>query len=491
MRIWLKRLLWLSAVFLLVWLVVVIYWQSTSRLPSEADLVLYLAVLPLGLAGVGWGIYKLATRPAAEPAKGAAGSKDHAGQAANEAAKRSAEQERQWTLNIVATSLQTSAGNSAAEVLAKLKAGDIASELDPELKNADGFAVFSARIADLDVAYTQDAIADWQKLSAHADLRWSESQYRALHLARLSVNELAPIAGKHPDLLRYLKRKEEGRTDKEDSVLPLRLVLLWPKQWSQGHLAAASSWIKSLVAQHDWPEHRIVMQEDKSEHANPIALLDYICVSAHRAQLPTVGILLACESAIDQEQIDALDSQNNLFGGKNTQGVRPGEVAAGLLFADVQQSQFFGEGPFSSLHRASWASRDKSANERGRVSAELLASLVGLALETSKLEPEKVRFISSDNDHRPSREAELAEMVVAKFPDLDCTKDAVKVAQACGSMHHVTTAAALCIAHQYVVDEQGPVVCTSLHDPLLRAAVVLAVAAEKNNENALGNAKVA
>jgi hypothetical protein len=488
MRIWLKRFLWLSAIFLLVWLAVVIYWQSTSRLPSESDLVLYLAVLPLALAGMGWGIYKLATRPSAGPIAAAGGSKDATGLAANEAAKYSAEQERGWTLNIVATSLQTSAGNSAAEVLAKLKAGDIGLELDSELKNADGFAVFSARIGGLDVADTQDAVADWQKTSAHADLQWSDSQYRALHLAKGTVNELAPMTGRHPDVLSYLKRKEEGRTEKEAAVLPLRLILMWPKEWPQGHQSAASSWVKSLVVQHEWPEHRIVMQEVKPEHANPIALLDYICVSAHRAQLPTVGILLACASAIDQEYVDALDSKNNLFGGKNTHGVRPGEAAAGLLFADVQQSQCFGDGPFSSLHRATWANRDKSADERGRVSAEMLSSLVGLALETSKLEPEKVRFISSDHDHKPSREAELAEMVVAKFPDLDCTKDAVKVAQACGSMHHVTTAAALCIAHQYVVDELGPVVCTSLHDPLLRAAVVLALATEKNGENATVNA---
>ena len=38
------RLVGACAVFLLVWLAVVIYWQSTSRLPSEVDLVLYLGI---------------------------------------------------------------------------------------------------------------------------------------------------------------------------------------------------------------------------------------------------------------------------------------------------------------------------------------------------------------------------------------------------------------------------------------------------------------
>jgi len=157
------------------------------------------------------------------------------------------------------------------------------------------------------------------------------------------------------------------------------------------------------------------------------------------------------------------------------QGCYPGEAAAALLFADSTQSQLVAQGPVSSLHRASWASRDKSADERGRVSADLLGQLLGVALETSKLDASKIRLVSADNDHSPSRESELAEMLMAKLPDLDVSKDAVKVAQACGSMHQVSTTAALCLAHQYVVNEQQAAVCVSLHDPLWRAAVVLNV----------------
>jgi hypothetical protein len=187
--------------------------------------------------------------------------------------------------------------------------------------------------------------------------------------------------------------------------------------------------------------------------------------------------LVACDSAIDQDYVDGLASRQQLYSGKNMQGCYPGEVAAALLFADAAQSQLIAQGPVSCLHRASWASRDKSADERGRVSADLLAKLVGLALETAKLEPSKIQLISADSDHNPSRESELAEMLTAKLPELDVSKAAMKVAQACGSMHQVSTTAALCLAHQYVVDEQQAAVCVSLHDPLWRAAVVLNVPA--------------
>lgn len=488
MRVWLKRLLWLSAIFLVVWLAVIVYWQSTSRLPSESDLLIYLGLLPLLLAGIGWGVYKAATHQPAAPSVSAGAPKDKADKLAAEAAQRNAEQERNWTLNIVATSLQTSAGNTAADVLGKLKDASLESELDPELKNAEGFAIFSARIVDLDVSDTQEAMAEWVKTSSNPDLQWSDIQMRSLHLAGLSIQELAPIASQHPDVLRHAQLKDEGRGYKDDAVLPLRLVLVWPKHWDAAHQSAASSWVKSLVLQHGWPEQRILLQETRSEHANPVALLDHITLTSGRAQLPTVGILLACESGIGQDYVDALASQGNLFGGKNTAGAKPGELAAGLLFADAKQSQLLGEGPFSSMHRASWAARDKSADERGKVTADLLSSLVVLALETSKVTLDKIKFVSSDNDHKPGREAELAEMLTAKLPDLDCAKDAVKIAQACGSTHYAATAAALCIAHQYVIDEQAPALCTSLQDPFLRAAVVLTVAGVKDDINLPVNA---
>jgi hypothetical protein len=487
LRIWFARLFWLFAIFSLVWLVVFVYWQSTARLPSESDVALYLGVLPLGLAALGWGAYKLITRSAAPQA---ALSKP-SGAAMLDTTKQAAEQEREWTLLIAATSLQTSAGLTAAEVLGKLKEGAVEPELDPELKSPEGFAVFSARIPDLDDADTREALAEWQKTSTQPELAWSDSQYRSLHLAGASMGELAAQAVLHPEVLLYWKLKEEGRLKSEDSVTPLRLVALWPKHWSDVHQTMASAWLKSLLVQHGWPGHRVVMQEYGPEQSHPIAVLDYINVSARRAQLPTIGILIACDSAIEQAHVDALASGNNLFTGKNTQGAKPGEVAAGLLFADDQQSRLLGQESLSRLHRASWASREKSADEKGRISADLLGRLTDLALETAKLEASKIRLVSADNDHKPSRESELAEMFTAKLPDLDPTKDAVKVAQACGSMNHMTMAAALCVAHQFVVDEQAPALCMSLHDPLLRAAVVLSAAPPASNPSRHGEVNAA
>jgi hypothetical protein len=479
---WLKGGLWLLAVFAVVWLAVIIHWQSSTRLPSETDLVLYLGVLPLAIFGVVWGVHSLVTAPPAKPAPLAAAPKADTAEVAAQAAKKTFEQERTWTLGLVATALHTAQGASSAEVLAKLKEGAINQELDAELTTPDGFPVFAARIVELDFSSTQEALAQWQANSVHAKLRWTEQQLRALHLATQAVNELAQTAAQHPDVVLYAKNQVNGRDSKEDAVVPLRLIFLWPGKWSAAHQAAASAWAKQLVMQNGWPEHRLVIQTTKPAQKDPIALLDFVTVTAHRAKLPTVGILMACDSGIDQDYVDDLYAQGQLFGGKNPQGLKPGEVAAGLLFADTQQCQKLGFGPYSRLHRASLASRDKSADARGRSSAELLASVTTLALETSGLTASEVPVVCADHDHRPSREAELAEMLNEKFPGLEPSKDVLKVAQACGSMQQMATTAALCVAHQYVIDEQAPALCLSLHDALWRAAVVLNIAPQAKDE---------
>jgi hypothetical protein len=486
-RKWLTRFIWVFSVFLAVWLAVVIYWQSTSRLPSETDLILYFGVLPLAIVVLGWCAYQLFFRPETSiaPTKNAANNARK--QQANDAAKNF-EHERSWSLHIIASSLHTSAGSSSAEVLERLRSGDIEAELDPELKTPEGFPVFSARIPDLDDADTRQSFDDWQKTSARAEMQWSDSQYRALHLASLSVNELASLAVEHPDVQRYASLLAQGRPATEDAVLPLRMIFLWPHHWSDKHQSMASGWLKSLAAQHGWPELRIVTQEATSEHANALSVLDYINVSAHQAQLPTVGLLVACDCGIEQAYVDELAAGNQLFGGKNTQGLKPGELSAGLLFADPVQSKNFGDGPFSNLHRASWASRDKSADERGRVSTDVLTRCVELALETSKIPPADIQIVSSDNGPTASRESELSEMLNVKFPELDPAKDAVRAPRAFGSTHYASaTVAALCVAHQYVVDEQLPALCTSLHGPLVRAAVVLTVPIQENSEDKLGD----
>lgn len=481
MQSWIKSVLWVVATFVVVWLAAILYWQNTTRMPAQSELLIYLGVLPLGLIALGWGIHKVINYQSAPPVDTAAADELKADARDAEKATQDAHQ-RSWSLNIVAVTLQTSAGSSAAEALAKLKENDVPSELDPELKNDEGFAVFSARIADLDVTDTQQALQEWTKTGDFTEVQFSDAQIRALHLARSSLSELMAAATAHPEIQLFNERLAQERNANEDAVPSLKLMLLWPQRWVPVNQKAASHWLKAVAAEHGWPERRVSLQEMGPSQSGPFELLDQMCLIAGKTQLPAVGIMLACDSGIDQSEIDVLTSQNMLFGAKNSAGYKPGEVAAGMLIADERQSRLFEAGPLSQLNRASWSLRDKSADERGKISSDLLNTVVVQAMQTAKVDAEQVKFVSADNDHKPNREAELAQMFTATLPELDCIKDAAKVAQICGSTHYALTTAALCIAHQHVVDEQLPALCVSLQSPFLRAAVLLTAA--KTNSDA-------
>lgn len=483
MRAWLIRLTSLLVVFALVCLGVVIYWQTTSRLPSESDLFVYFILLPLAVTAACWGIYKLVTRTPAEPSLASKNPPISAEAQAAVVTERNAAMESNWTLHILGTALVTSAGDSASEVLGKLKGDQIEPQLDVELKNADGFAVFSARVQDLDFTQTAENLAEWQKnaemttqkTSGQSALLWRDAQLRALHLALACLQPLLSQAAEHKELQAYIKRLEDGRAVIIDALPTLRLVLQLPADWSEAHKQLAVNWFKFLAVRSGWPEVKISALVSSSLQSDPVALLDHIMVSARRANLPALGILLACDSSIDQSCVDKLVEVNLLFGGTNANGVKPGEVAAGLFFADALQTKMLEDVPFSVFHRPSWAQRDKSADERGRGSFELLGRLVGLALQTSGTKAGDLKQVATDVDHRVSRVSELAEMLTLHLPDLDLSDDVIKVAQTCGSVSHASMAATLCVAHEHVLNEQTPVLCLSLHDALLRVAVVLNV----------------
>ena len=320
------------------------------------------------------------------------------------------------------------------------------------------------------------AIVFWlntSRVPAQSDLLLSLA---GLPLLLIGVGWGAYTLATHRDVRLSLQQIESGRAPDDDAIPVLKLILLSPERWSGAHESAASEWAKTLVVQHGWPDRSVLVADNSQTQASPVELLDQICVMGGKTKLSTIGLMLACDSGIDQSEVDVLISRGQLSGGKNPAGSKPSEVVAALLVADEKQSRLFSEKELSKLHRASWGFREKSADERGKISAALLGSVVLQAVQSSGTTVESIQFVSSDNDHKSSREAKLAQMFFAKLTDFDCLKDTVVVAQTFGSSRRALTSAAVCRAHQYVITEEMPAVCVSLQALLLRAAVVLTAA---------------
>ncbi|WP_417224599.1 hypothetical protein [Achromobacter spanius] len=129
----LKKSLLVLALFAVVWLAVIIWWQESRTLPTGVDIGLYLFALPLALLGALW-LGARALRAARAP-------KPHplaSAPATDEAPAALAE------LRIVAVAARAAAGPDAAEI-AQALAEQKRPELDPELKTLQGFPVFAAR----------------------------------------------------------------------------------------------------------------------------------------------------------------------------------------------------------------------------------------------------------------------------------------------------------------------------------------------------------
>ncbi|MEH6434577.1 hypothetical protein V7778_05880, partial [Massilia sp. DD77] len=65
MRGWLKSSFIALLVFGVSWAGAVAYWRTANRMPSTADLLAYMVVLPLSLLLAAWVGRRLATLPAA------------------------------------------------------------------------------------------------------------------------------------------------------------------------------------------------------------------------------------------------------------------------------------------------------------------------------------------------------------------------------------------------------------------------------------------
>src|SRR5471032_827957 len=154
MAAWLKNLMMAILAFGASWLGAVWYWRANNRVPATDDLVLYLLVLPLALLAVFWlgqKIYRAASAPAAGAATGDAAAQN----------ETPAEPTRGPSLSLVAAAMRAPHGVSPSELSATLADDSPRPELDPELIDAYGYPIMSARIADLDTEALRAEMSDW------------------------------------------------------------------------------------------------------------------------------------------------------------------------------------------------------------------------------------------------------------------------------------------------------------------------------------------
>lgn len=448
MQSWLKKLMAGAAAFGASWTGAVGYWRATNRLPGGADLAFWLVAAPVLLLLAAWGahaLYRRAQAPAAQAAAPAAPAEAPSAPAA--------------ALAIVASAVRTPFGHTAADLRAALAAGEARPALDPELEDADGYPVLTARIVDADagIDVLRTAFA-----GAHKEaLYFTTAQWRALAFADAVTCELA-----------------DGLASADAAGLPLlQLHCTWTGEWTPPQRAAATGWLRSRLGGAGWPLDRIAIAsgaDADAEVTNVTALVAQLLANAGE---PLLAVVLACGSRIDAATVDAMAAAGTLFSARTPQGQVPGEGACALLLADAGQAgQLAADATSLPALRAFASGRlAQSADAPGRAHAPLLADLLARALDTARCPAEQVVLAAADADHRSRRVLELMALATGRLPRLDPAADLVRTGDACGTCPPVGWLTALALAADAAREHGAAALGIGNLDPFRRDVAVVAV----------------
>ncbi|MEN4921538.1 hypothetical protein ABE485_22925 [Achromobacter spanius] len=440
----LKKGLLVLALFAVVWLAVIIWWQESRTLPTGVDIGLYLFALPLALLAAFWmgaRVVRSARAPKAAPAQAST-------EALADAPARPAE------LRLIAVAARAAAGPDApaiAEALAEQKRPD----LDPELKTPQGFPIFAARVPGMDEMELYAAARD---LGAPPD---------ALAMATLRATALLA------DVARALTQDAHARVTELDVPAreadwpPLHFDVMMPADWSEAARRRTLAAVRSAAG--TWPDTRISTAEHLAHDAMAADLLlrRFAAEPPDAHAEPQWRIVLAADSYIDAEQVSHWDGLSLLLTHANPHGRVPGEAAAGLLLGppDARADLRVTLSPV--------AHRQKSADARGALAEAPLVDLARGLLEAANVSPDSVAHIVSDADHRGSRPLEPLSVASQLFAHLDAGKDCLAVGVACGHTGAAASLLTLAAACETCMQFDQPVLTLTLQDPALRAAALV------------------
>lgn len=443
----LKKSLLVLALFAVVWLAVIIWWQESRTLPTGVDIGLYLFALPLAVLGALWlgaRAVRAARAPKPEPLASAP--------AADEAPAALAQ------LRIVAVAARAAAGPDAAGI-AEALAEQQRPELDPELKTLQGFPVFAARVPQLD------------DVELYAAARERGAPAEALATAGLRATALlADIAATLTnDAHRRVTELDVPARDEDWPLLRFDIVL--PASWPQAARERARA--RVLAAAGVWPDTRVSATEHGARDAMAVDMLlrELASASSSAADAPTWRIVLAADGYVDQDLVAQWDADALLLTHANPQGRVPGEAAAGVLLGQAHSTS---TADATDVHVAlsPVTHRQKPADARGAQAEPALADLTRDLVQRAAIAPDSVIHVISDADHRGSRPLEALNVASQLFEHLDTAKDCHAVGVACGHTGVAASLLTLAVACEACMQsESEPAVVTlTLQDPALRCA---------------------
>ena len=493
-KVW-KILALLLVITALVWLTTMWRWQSAQVDPSATDLVLKLGVLPVVLTAAlvmtVWAVTRLRTYAVAPAASVAVATAPSQAATVNTAAS-----ERSAHVRVLASAVQLRAGSNWSTAQSGIANGECKPELDAQIKDDDGVAVFTAPLPDLATDAVADAMAELVATLARArpdawvGFETPPEVLRALTLMSLAAGSMQEAIEAQWPALAALPPANRNKTAAPAVPPSVSIRVAIPARWSAQSQQAASAWLEQLfdpfieaglkaAGQSRAMAHsaRPAMQL----HVHPVAsaeafwlLMDQQLLQWQRDKEAGLLWVLAADSLVGNSDIDAMASAQELFSGNNQRGRVPGEGAAALLLASpTWPAPPAAQPPLARLHRANLMRRDKSADASGRISPQTLLQTATDALQGSGWQPAQVQHLTADTDHRASRTGEVYETLLELLPHIEPGEQALRLGVGCGDLGVARLLACVALTVSQVQESQKPALVLGAFPAFERFAVAV------------------
>lgn len=446
-----------AALFLItgivIWALVLGWWQSNDHSPSPGESALYLLALPIALFG-GFVFLNAFIKNMRTPSAPPETAPDSSTSTIDPAALASEAGLRRRQLAVLANSIYAPGSVDAAGFLDVVREGKTP-QPDKQLKDDDGFPAFVARIAEVDDLSNAEHLAQFDDVA-----EWPNGFVR-----NMAILEQVLI-GILPDTLSLID------TDKASDVF-LRIVWITDAKLDKTQLERAHAW---LMTHHfsGIASGRLDLAIEMAD--DDIALpmrINQLCDLTPDATEDAVTLLLATASNVSEVTLRQWQARGTLFLPDQQNGQIPGEMgAAVLLAAPLLATQLSDEKPIL-VSRPNAQARDKSADAGGRISADLCTRLCEELLSLFECTPDQLGALVTDSDHRASRQAEALGVITEDFTQLEPTQDFLALGTAAGTAPPASALLMLACATELSREKDGPVLALSVQHPTRRAAMLL------------------
>lgn len=434
----------------LVWALVLGWWRAVGYEPGTAELATHLVLLPATLLAGFWllrtFIEHLRQPPAAATPRTIGTSEFPVSQASAQA--------RRAETFLVAAALQCAHGTEAAQVLDAALQG-CTPPLDDALRDANGFPVFAARVAELSPEDLGEKVRD------HSDdlhLTDREEDMRALAMLHgalpRALDDIAQFIAPDPAAIRtILWLSDRDRAHANDTGLAA-----WLRREHLAPRGIAATEIRFHHAQDD---------------AHAFELIGAVAADLDRESSPAIALVLGAVSHVGERTIAAWEAASHLFSANTQDGRIPGEAAAVLVLANRAGAALVRRPTSPRLsHTASGRARPPG-DSRAKAAPPPLGSLIDAILADMQIDAARVSKVLADADHRPPVTRELLRALSERFPTLEPLSDTLSVGNATGFASPMGGLVALLCAAEAATAAEGVALCVTCQSPHARAAVIV------------------